>query len=133
MKQLTGVFLLTEQLQVQNISVSELHLLAEDGADGLLHLATLLDVHRPHVRLADVHLCVGMLGGQLQGRTEFELELRRVRDSLCVCSADVPALTSLRVGLPLKKSVFLLLFGGLNFGLRNAQPLAMASRGAGPS
>lgn len=42
-------------------------------------------------------------------------------------------LTSLRVGLPLKKSVFLLLLGGLNLGLRKAQPLAMASRGAGPS
>lgn len=42
-------------------------------------------------------------------------------------------LTSLRVGLPLKKSVFLLLFEGLNLGLRKAQPLAMASRGAGPS
>jgi len=44
-----------------------------------------------------------------------------------------PPLTSLRVGLPLKKSVFLLLFGGLNLGLRKAQPLAMASKGAGPS
>lgn len=42
-------------------------------------------------------------------------------------------LTSLRVGLPLKKSVFLLLFEGLNLGLRKAQPLAMASSGAGPS
>lgn len=42
-------------------------------------------------------------------------------------------LTSLSVGLPLKKSVFLLLFGGLNLGLRKAQPLAMASSGAGPS
>lgn len=44
-----------------------------------------------------------------------------------------PTLTSLSVGLPLKKSVFLLLFGGLNLGLRKAQPLAMASKGAGPS
>lgn len=44
-----------------------------------------------------------------------------------------PPLTSLSVGLPLKKSVFLLLFGGLNLGLRKAQPLAMASSGAGPS
>lgn len=44
-----------------------------------------------------------------------------------------PQLTSLSVGLPLKKSVFLLLFGGLNLGLRKAQPLAMASSGAGPS
>lgn len=42
-------------------------------------------------------------------------------------------LTSLRVGLPMKKSVFLLLLGGLNFGFRKAQPFAMASRGAGPS
>ncbi len=41
--------------------------------------------------------------------------------------------TSLSVGLPLKKSVFLLLLGGSNLGLRKAQPLAMASRGAGPS
>lgn len=42
-------------------------------------------------------------------------------------------LTSLRVGLPMKKSVFLLLLGGLNLGFRKAQPFAMASRGAGPS
>lgn len=48
-------------------------------------------------------------------------------------AATRPPLTSLRVGLPLKKSVFLLLFGGLNLGLRKAQPLAMASKGAGPS
>lgn len=42
-------------------------------------------------------------------------------------------LTSLRVGLPMKKSVFLLLLGGLNLGFRKAHPFAMASRGAGPS
>lgn len=42
-------------------------------------------------------------------------------------------LTSLSVGLPMKKSVFLLLLGGLNLGFRKAHPFAMASRGAGPS
>lgn len=33
-------------------------------------------------------------------------------------------LTSLRVGLPMKKSVFLLLLGGLNLGFRKAHPFA---------
>jgi len=42
-------------------------------------------------------------------------------------------LTSRSVGLPLKNSVFLLLFGGLNLKFRKAQPLAIASKGAGPS
>lgn len=42
-------------------------------------------------------------------------------------------LTSRSVGLPLKKSVFLLLFGGLNLKFRKAHPLAIASKGAGPS
>lgn len=42
-------------------------------------------------------------------------------------------LTSRSVGLPLKNSVFLLLFGGLNLKFRKAHPLAIASKGAGPS
>lgn len=42
--------------------------MAENGANGLLHLGTVLDVHRPDVRLTDVHLGVRMLGGQLQRR-----------------------------------------------------------------
>lgn len=37
------------------------------------------------------------------------------------------------VGFPLKNSVFSLLCGGFNLGFRKAQPLAKASRGAGPS
>lgn len=42
-----------------------LYLLAKDGADGLLHLGRVLDVHSPHVRLADVDLGVGVLRGEL--------------------------------------------------------------------
>lgn len=42
-------------------------------------------------------------------------------------------LTSLMVGLSLKKAEFNLLCGGCNLGLRKTQPLAKASNGAGPS
>lgn len=41
--------------------------------------------------------------------------------------------TFLEVGFPLKKSWLRELWGGLNLGCRKMQPLAMASRGAGPS
>lgn len=49
------------------------YLLAEDGADGPLHLGRVLDIHRPHVGFTDVHLRVRMLGGQLHR----ELEVRK--------------------------------------------------------
>lgn len=42
-------------------------------------------------------------------------------------------LTSLEVGLPLKNSWLRELWGGLKRDCRKTQPLAMASRGAGPS
>lgn len=42
-------------------------------------------------------------------------------------------LTSLSVGLPLKKGTVFLLWGLLNLGFRNTAPLAIASNGAGPS
>ena len=42
-------------------------------------------------------------------------------------------LTALRVGFPLKKAVFSRFLGGVSRGFRKKHPLAMASRGAGPS
>lgn len=118
----------------------ELHLLAENGVNGLLHLGTVLNVHRPDVRLTNVHLGIRMLRGQLQ-RGDIIYTPQGKLGTACVFPGlegnrvmlKPPPLTSLNVGLPLKKSVFLLLFGGLNLGLRKAQPLAMASSGAGPS
>lgn len=119
------------------------YLLAEDGADGPLHLCRVLNIHRPHMGLTNVHLSIGMLRGQLQTTTKrlgktntpskSHMLSRRVKTGCASPRMCPPPLTSLSVGFPLKKSVFLLLFGGLNLGLRKAQPLAMASRGAGPS
>lgn len=42
-------------------------------------------------------------------------------------------LTSLSVGFPLKNGTVFLLWGLLNLGLMNTAPLAIASKGAGPS
>ncbi|TNN48369.1 hypothetical protein EYF80_041407 [Liparis tanakae] len=76
--------------------------------------------------ISTVHTCGGPMYTSAYGCWESGGPRRRR-------PPPAPPLTSLSVGLPLKKSVFLLLFGGWNLGLRNAQPLAMASRGAGPS
>lgn len=62
------------------------------------------------------------------------VSLKRIAQSLSMKkSARLIKLTSRSVGLPLKNSVVLLLFGGLNLKLRKAHPLAIASKGAGPS
>lgn len=42
------------------------YLLAEDGADGPLHLGRVLNVHRPDVGPTYVHLGIRVLRGQLQ-------------------------------------------------------------------
>lgn len=57
-------------------------------------------------------------------------------DKTLIDSTDVSRcglITFLEVGFPLKKLWFRELWGGLNLGCRKMQPLAMASKGAGPS
>lgn len=59
----------------------QLHLLAQNRADGFLHLGTVVNVHRPHVWFTNVHLGVRMLRGQLQrDRTLSELEVHLKAD-----------------------------------------------------
>lgn len=53
-------------MRIMFIKILTLYLLAEDGADGPLHLGRVLDIHRPHMRFTDVHLSIGVLRGQLR-------------------------------------------------------------------
>ncbi len=119
--------------QLNYCAFFHIYLLAEDGADGPFHLSRVFNVHRPHMGLTNVHLSIRMLRSQLWTKESWLGKTNTPFKSHILSKSLSPHLTSLSVGLPLKKSVFLLLFGGLNLGLRKAQPLAMASRGAGPS
>lgn len=110
------------------------YLLTEDGFNGVLHLCWIIYVDGPDVRPSDVNLSVRVLGGQLGSKVKHIRYNRFWTQKLSKTIINkLNWRTSLSVGLPLKKSVFLLLLDGSNLGLRKAQPLAMASRGAGPS
>lgn len=108
-----------------------MYLLTEDRFNGVLHLCRIIYVDGPDVRPSDVHLSIGVLGGQLGVKGQTDVKHDRWRTAKMRNEEEWS--TSLSVGLPLKKSVFLLLLDGSNLGFRKAQPLAMASRGAGPS
>lgn len=112
---------------------SLMYLLTEDSFDGVLHFFRIVYVDGPDVRPSDVDLCVRVLRGQLGIKDAHTRSgpIHSKHTNITFYKEKIG--TSRSVGLPLKKSVFLLLFAGSNLGFRKAQPLAMASKGAGPS
>lgn len=109
------------------------HSLVDDTFDSSLHICGIVHINHPHIRLS-YGLGVRVLWCHLH-RESFQNQPEKsiyVRVSKTFLQRS-PSLTSLMLGLSLKKSEFSLVCGGSNFGFRKMQPLAKASKGAGPS
>lgn len=104
--------------------------------DGCIKLCRVIEVDGDDVWLANVLLCIRMLGGNL-GKYKWKQNEGLNQDSfLCFVgflSILWGAFTFLEVGFPLKNSLLSELRAGLNLGCRKMQPFAIASNGAGPS
>lgn len=134
----SGLF---EETRTFDTAVDGTYCLIEDSIESSLHFHGVVHIYRPYIRLSD-GLSVRVLWCHLQRQWimkihfyyTVEWDKKIVNQIIVECPRfedNTP--TSLMVGLSLKNSEFNLVCGGCNLGFRKAQPLAKASKGAGPS